>query len=255
MKYEVLGRLRVSADNGSAHIGAPKVEMLLAILLIRANRIVTADQLMMEIWGERLPRRATATLYVYVSELRKFLNRAGAEQSPIVTRSPGYMLTLEDGGLDYQVFLDLTEQGRALMREHRHEEAVARFQQGLALWRGPVLGDIGHGPILSAFTTWLTEVRMDCTEMLVEARLQLGLHRELVGPLYSLTAESPLRETFYRQLMLALYRSDRRADALKVYQAARSTLINELGLEPCSALRELHQAILLADDRVLCAAG
>src|SRR5262249_40959488 len=98
------------------------------------------------------------------------------------------------------------------------------------------------------FATRLNEARLECTEMLVDAQLQLGCHRDLVGMLYTLTTEHPLREAFYRQLMLALYRSERRADALKVYQAARNTLIDELGLEPCTPLRELHTAILQADD-------
>jgi DNA-binding SARP family transcriptional activator len=110
-----------------------------------------------------------------------------------------------------------------------------------------VLGDLRNGPIVDGFVTWMMESRMECLEMLADAHLRVGRHRELVGRLYSLTAENPLREAFYRQLMLALYRSERQADALKVYQSARATLNDELGLEPCKALRDLHQAILAED--------
>jgi DNA-binding SARP family transcriptional activator len=115
------------------------------------------------------------------------------------------------------------------------------------MWRGPVLGDLSHGPIVESFVTWLSETRLECTEMLIDAQLELGRHRKIVGRLYSLTAEHPLRESFSRQLMLALYRSERQADALDVYRSVRRTIHDELGLEPCRALQELQQSILTAD--------
>src|SRR6185503_18952705 len=118
------------------------------------------------------------------------------------------------------------------------------------LWRGPALGDLRAGPIVEGFVTWLAEARLECLEMLADSHLELGRHRELVGRLYSLTAEHPLREAFYRQLMLALYRSERQADALKVYQMARKTLNEELGLEPCRSVQDLQRAILTADDQL-----
>jgi DNA-binding SARP family transcriptional activator len=256
VNYQLLGTLRViDGENGSS-ISAQKVELLLATLLIRADHVVTSDQLMAEIWGERLPRRATAGLHVYVSELRKFLNRPGRADGPILTRSPGYMLMRGDDVLDSQRFLELTDLGRRYRRSQRYEDACDCFETGLSLWRGPVLGDIGNGPIVRSFVTRLTEARLECMEMLVDTQLRLGRHRELVGLLYTLTAENPLRETFHRQLMLALYRSERRADALRVYQSARKILIDELGLEPCMPLQDLHEAILRADEQALelCAA-
>lgn len=158
------------------------------------------------------------------------------------------MLRLDGGGLDAQEFLDLVGLGRRLLREQRHEEAGDAFERGLALWRGPALGDIGQGPVLRSFATRLSEARMECMEMLVDAQLQRGRHREVVGLLYTLAAENPLREAFHRQLMLALYRSERRADALKAYQSARRTLLDELGLEPCTPMQDLHRAILRSDD-------
>ena len=248
MRYELLGPLRVVDGSEITFITAPKVEVLLAALLIEINHVVTADQLMAEIWGERLPRRATAGLYVYISELRKFLRRSHRPGDSIVTRSPGYILQQGEDRLDHQVFLDRVEVGRRAMRDGDFEGASEHFSQALAQWRGPGLGGIGTGPILRGFATRMAEARMECTEMLVECRVQLGQHRQLIGQLYALITENPLRESFYRQLMVALYRSERRAEALRVYQSARKVLREELGLEPCTPLRELQRAILRAGD-------
>lgn len=247
VRYEILGPLRVIDAGDSMFIGARKVEILLAALLIRADQVVSAEQLMTELWGERLPRRATAGVHVYVSELRKFLSRAGRPESPVVTRPPGYMLCLGSDELDVHAFQDRMNLGRRYVREQRDAEAAECFDEALAQWRGPVLADLGAGPIVNGFITWLTEERMECTELLMDARLRLGCHRELVGRLYSLAAEHPMRESFYRQLMLALYRCERRADALTVYQSARRVLRDELGLEPCRALQDTQRAILSGD--------
>ena len=246
MRYDVLGKLRVVDEDTTSFITAQKVEILLAALLTGADHIVSADQLMAELWGERLPRRASAGLHVYVSELRKFLGRRDRE-NPIVTRSPGYVLRRGTDTIDAEVFLKHLETGRALVREERHEEACQSLATGLALWRGPVLGGVGTGLLLRSFATRLAEARLECVEMFVDAQFELGRYRQQVGLLYSLTTENPLREAFHGRLMLALYRSDRRADALQAYQMARRTLLDELGLEPCSALRSLHDAILRAD--------
>jgi DNA-binding SARP family transcriptional activator len=250
MKYEVLGPLRLIDEGNISSISARKVEIVLSVLLIRSDQVVAFDQLMAEIWGDRLPRRATAGLHVYISQLRKFLRRPDQADNPVVTRQPGYVLHKGADEIDFHVFLQLMNQGRAHVREFRHEEAASCFERALALWRGPALGDLRSGPIVDGFVTWLTEARLECLEMLTDAHLQLGRHRELVGQLYSLTSENPLREAFYRQLMLALYRSERQADALKVYQAARETLNDELGLEPCRALQDVQRAILIGDRRL-----
>lgn len=256
MRYELLGPLRVRDGNRTSFISAQKIEILLATLLVRADHVVGTDEIMAEIWGERMPRRAAAGIHVYVSELRKFLNRPEHSQSPIVTRSPGYLLCLSaEDELDYRSFVEMVDRGRVCLREERVGEACAHLEGAQAMWRGPAFGEASNGQILRSFATWLTELRLEGTELLMDARLRLGRHREAVGTLYSLVAENPLREVFYRQLMLALYRSERRADALQVYHQARRTLADELGLEPCTALRELHTAILTADEGVLCAAA
>ncbi len=250
MRYEILGPLRISDRDGASSISARKIETLLAALLTRADRPVATDDLMAEIWGDRLPRRATAGLHVYISELRKFLSRTDRSDR-ILTRPPGYLLALGPDEVDARLFVKLVDRGRAHARDRRQEEAGECFEQGLAMWRGPVFGSIFGGSMIESFSAWLSEVRMECTEMLIDTQLMLGRHRELIGRLYWLVAEFPLRETFYRQLMLALYRADRRGDALKVYQSARQTLHGELGLEPCRSLQNVQRAILVADDRVL----
>ncbi|GAA3269293.1 AfsR/SARP family transcriptional regulator [Dactylosporangium vinaceum] len=251
MRYEILGPLRVVDAKGVTTISAPKIEVLLAALLIRADHLVAAEHLIGEIWGDQPPRRATAGLHVYISELRKFLTRTDRPEGRIQTRPPGYVLELRGDQTDVQEFLSLVDEGRSRLREHRLDEAMAALERALGLWRGAPLGDLLKGPSVEAFATWLSEVRMEATELLMDAQLQLGMHRQLVSRLFLLTAEHPLRESFYKQLMLALYRSDRTADALKVFQTARRTLHAELGLEPCRALQEVQRAILTADDRVL----
>jgi DNA-binding SARP family transcriptional activator len=250
MKYEVLGPLRVSDGQRIASMGAPKVETLLAALLSRPNQTVAIKLLIDEIWGEGAPRRATAGIHVYISQIRRFLGCFDCSEDPIITNSPGYIFCPGTAEIDYQSFEQLASLGRDSARGQRHHEAAIYLEEALALCRGPVLSELRCGPILSGFTTWLTELRMECIEMLGDSYLLLGRHRELVGQLYSLVAEYPLREAFYRQLMLALYRSERQADALSVYHAARQVLHDELGVEPCRSLQDTQRAILTADRRL-----
>jgi DNA-binding SARP family transcriptional activator len=224
--------------------------MVLALLLVRADQVISTDQLISELWGERPPRRANATIHVYVSQLRKFLAAAGWPADSIVTQAPGYMLRTGSCALDVNEFQQLLDAGRMAARAGLHCEAVEKFEAAVALWRGPALGDLRHGPIVNAFATWVDELRLECLELLIESYLELGRHREAVGRLYSLTAEFPLREAFWRQLMLALYRSGCRVEALGAYRMVRQKLRAELGLEPCRALREVQSAILQADPQL-----
>ncbi|MFI9387645.1 BTAD domain-containing putative transcriptional regulator [Kutzneria sp. NPDC052558] len=247
MSYQVLGALRVVGERGSASISAHKVKTLLGVLLVRANQVVPADLLINELWGKNPPRRATAGLHVYISQLRRFLADMVARPDSLVTRAPGYLLQVGSDELDLLVFRRLVQRGRASMRAGNHEEASAAFSSALDLWRGAALDDLRDGEIIGRFAGWLEELRLECVEMLVECDFVLGRHRELVGFLYDLVSEHPLHEAFYRQLMLALYQCERRADALRVYKSARETLTAELGLEPCRSLRDLHHAILLGD--------
>lgn len=244
MRYEILGPLRVVDGGGTARLGARKIEVLLATLLIRADQVVPIDQLITAIWDASPPRRALATVHVYVSQLRKFLRRPGRADSVIVTRSPGYLLQLGDDGLDVVDFQHSVNDVKAAMRAGRHADASAMAQQALGVWRGPVLGELRDHPVLKDFATWLEELRLGCLEMQVSASLALDRYQEVIGLLRSLIAEHPLHEEFYRQLMWALARSGRRADALEVYRSAHDVLREELGLEPCQALKEQQRAIL-----------
>ncbi|MFI9162271.1 AfsR/SARP family transcriptional regulator [Kitasatospora aureofaciens] len=248
MRYELLGSLRVVGDDGIHVLSAKKKEILLATLLIRGGQVVTKDQLVDELWGDRPPSRATAALHVYISQLRAFLAAGEREWSPIVTRSPGYLLELGADELDFQLFQRLTTQGRSHARGQRHEQAVECFEQALALWRGPALGGLKEGRTVAGFATWLEELRLECVELNITSKLALGHDHELIGVLYALLLEHPLHEAFYQGLMAALYRVGRRADALQVYRRARDVLRGDLGIEPCRPLRELHQAILRAED-------
>ncbi|MET8044704.1 AfsR/SARP family transcriptional regulator [Micromonospora sp. NPDC005215] len=248
MRYEVLGPLRVVDGQGVSSISAKKVETLLAVLLIQADQVVSQHDLVTAIWGESLPRRASAAMHVYVCQLRRFLNRP--KNTAIVTRPPGYVLHLGDDVLDVNDLQRLVHEGRTLRRIGRHAEAAEKFRAGLSLWRGPAFDNLRDCHMIDRYATWLTELRLECMELFNDSNLAIGRHQELVGDLYTAIAQYPLREAFYRQLMLALYRSERRADALVVYQRAWETLDRELGLEPCRPLRELHQGILRSDGRL-----
>lgn len=226
------------------HISARKVQTVLAVLVIRSGEMVTRDQLIAEIWGDEPPRRSTAAVHVYISELRRYLSSCASQQSPVVTRQSGYILSREQHEFDFDIFGRLVARGRLAMRRDSHGEAAREFERALALWRGPALGDLRTGPIVEGFAAHLTESRLESVEMLNDCRLALGGHRELVAPLYATIAQHPLREVFYRQLMVALYLSDQQASALRVYQQARKTLDDQLGVAPCRLLRRTHEAIL-----------
>ncbi len=250
MRYEIMGGLRVRDGDAVSVVSARKMETLLAVLLIRSGQVVTVSQFTAELWGESPPRRATAALHVYISQLRKFLDRPGRADNPITTRSPGYLLSLGDDTLDVHEFQQLMSQGRAAMKRDRYEEASAVLGDALSLWRGPVLSELRLGSVVNSFAAWAEEARLECIEMRMDADLVLGRHRELVSELYSLTAEHPLREAFHRQLMLTLYRSERQSDALRAYGNAREILNSELGIEPGRVLRDLQRSILQDDGRL-----
>ena len=248
--FEVLGPLTLGDGPDRCVVTPRKVEILLAALLARAGRVVASGDLGTEIWGGRPPRRADATLHVYVSQLRKLLARFGAHACAVETLAPGYALRLGTARTDLRTFEELMRKGRDEARGGAFETAIELLEKALSLWRGPALGNLRDGPIVSGFAMHCEELRLECLEIAMEAKLALGRHREIIGPLYAVVAEYPLQEAFRRQLMLALYRAERQADALRVYQSARDVLREELGLEPGRPLQELQRAILLSDDRL-----
>ncbi|MFE3022072.1 BTAD domain-containing putative transcriptional regulator [Streptomyces sp. NPDC059256] len=234
------------------------MEVLLRTLLVRNGQVVSLDQLTQELWGAAPPVRAGASLHVYVSQLRKLLNKLSLTRECITTRSPGYVLNLGRDELDLDVFMALSEKGRLQMDVGDHAAAAESLSQALALWREPVHASSFEGPIIQEFANETEELRVECQELLARSLLASDQAREAIRILYSLIVEYPLREDFYALLMEALSRSGRRADALMVYQTARRTMREELGLEPCRFLQETQEFILndrLDELRFIRAAG
>jgi YVTN family beta-propeller protein len=244
--YRILGPLEVSADGRVIEVGGPRLRALLVVLLLRANEPVPRDVLVHELWGEQPPAGAQHSLDVYVSRLRKSLDTA-ANGPVVVTRPGAYSLRLAEEQLDAHRFERLVAEGKAALGANEPGQAAAALRAALTLWRGPALADLvnGHGPRVEAAR--LEELRLGAIVDRIDSDLALGRHAELVSELEALVAVHPLRERLHEQLMIALYRSERQADALEAYQAARRTLVEDLGLEPGPALQRLEQAILRQD--------
>jgi YVTN family beta-propeller protein len=221
-----------------------KQRALLALLVLHANEVVSRDRIIDELWGERPPATVAAALNVYVSKLRKVLGGAG--DGVLHTREPGYVLRVGPGQLDADRFSRLAEEGKQALKEHDPEAAVAKFQEALALWRGPALADLRDEEFALAACARLEEQRQAVLIDRIDAELARGRHAELVGELETLIAENPFHERLWAELMVALYRSGRQADALDAYGRARETL-DELGIEPSADLRRLQTQILRQD--------
>jgi DNA-binding SARP family transcriptional activator len=224
--YRILGPVEVSADGRVIEVGGPRLRRLLAILLLHANEQVPRGILAHDLWGDEPPAGAQGSLEVYISRLRKALG------SPALLTRPGaYFLTVDDGQLDAHRFERLVGQGRSELAANAPGPAAASLRAALQLWRGPALGDLGGEPFAQVEAGRLEELRLGATEDRIEADLALGRHADVVSELAALVAVYPLRERLHGQLMLALYRGGRQAEALEAYQAARRTLVRELGLE------------------------
>jgi DNA-binding SARP family transcriptional activator len=246
VEFRILGPLEVVEAGRSLPLGGKRQRALLALLLTRANQVVSSDRLIDELWGERPPKAARNTIQFYVSRLRRML----APHEVIATRPPGYLIQIEPEQLDLHRFESLAGEGRRALAEGRAGEAASTLREALALWRAPALADVASEPFAEAEIARLEELRLATLELRIEADLALGHHAELVGELEAMTAEHPLRERLQAQLMLALYRSGRQAEALDVYQRTRRTLVEELGIEPGPALQELEHAILRQDPSI-----
>jgi DNA-binding SARP family transcriptional activator len=238
VEYRILGPLEVSEGGTVLSIPGAKERAVLALLLVHAGEIVPADRLVDQVWGDESPGSARRSLRVRMAHLRTAL---GADR--ILTRPPGYLLHVEREALDLDRFQ------RLLADSDGVEPAIAseRLREALALWRGPALADFRYESWAAAPTARLEELRVVALEKRIDADLALGRHAALVGELEAVVIEHPLRERFRAQLMLALYRAERQAEALDVYQRTRREFVGELGLEPGPALQELERAILGQD--------
>jgi DNA-binding SARP family transcriptional activator len=249
MEFRLLGPLEVWHEGRNLPVRGSKQRALLAVLLLHANRVVSSDRLLDELWGDEAPEGRTAALRVRLSQLRKALDVGGT--SPIATRAPGYVIELRQEQLDLHRFEQLVEEAGSV----GPELAAAKLREALGLWRGPPLADFVYEPFAQAPIGRLEELRLLATERRVDADLVMGRHAELVPELELLVSDHPLREGLRVQLMIALYQSGRQAEALEAYQAARRTLVDELGIQPGPALQELERAILRQDPSLALAEG
>jgi len=241
LEFRILGPLEVLGEAGPVHVGSSKQRALLGALLLHANETVSTALLVDAIWGERPPATAEKLVQGYVHALRKQLGNG-----VLRTSAPGYRLKVDDGSLDLAEFERLKEEARAASLP----QAVELRGRALALWRGPALADVVIEGSDRHAVTRLNELRLSAQIDQIDAQVALGRHTSVVGELEALTAANPYQERLAAQLMLALYRSGRQADALEFYRGLRRRLDEELGLQPSQELRDLEAAILRQDDEL-----
>jgi DNA-binding SARP family transcriptional activator/tetratricopeptide (TPR) repeat protein len=244
--FGILGPLEVRRGGTLLRVGGPRQRALLAVLLCHANRVVSRDQLLEELLGDQPPGSAERMLRVQVSRLRTALAGGGGPPR-VLARPPGYLLRVEPGELDLEVFEQRVAAGRDALGRGDPGRAAALLGAAESLWRGRPLADLEFEPFARFEIQRLAELRLLAAEDRVEAELALGQHGALCPELGRLVAEHPLRERLRGQLMLALYRSGRQAEALDTYRAGRLLLVEELGVEPGPVLRQVHEQVLAAD--------
>ncbi|GIJ29573.1 SARP family transcriptional regulator [Micromonospora qiuiae] len=257
MHFRLLGPLRVStAADDEVWIGRPKLRLLLVLLLTRANTSVPMDTLVDDLWGANPPESALSNLRTYVWSLRRLLAPADPATAPISTDSSGYMIGVSPERLDMLTFERLIADGADARRLGDLELVARRLEQALKLWRGAAFEGIQHtSDMLAATAQRLEEQRLAAVEELFDARLGLGRHAEAIAELQGWIVQYPLRERLWEQLMLALYRHGRQADALAAYQQLRTRLVEEIGVEPSQPLRMLQARILRSDPALAPPAG
>lgn len=243
MDFGVLGPLTVRRTGVPLELGTPKARLLLAVLLSRPGRQVTGDALAEALWGEEQPKSAAKNVQTYVHRLRQRLGEPGR----IVTQGRGYVLRADRDELDAARFEDLAGVAGAALAAGDLDQSRRIFDEALGLWRGPAFAGIADVPALTSEAARLDELRLGVLEERIDVDLRLGRHSEVLGELTALTMEHPFRERMWAQLMLALYRCGRRADALHAYLQVRDVLAAETGLEPGQQLRDLHRAVLGED--------
>ena len=245
VEFKILGPLEISVREKRLKLGGARQQIVLAALLLSANRVVTMDRLLEAIYGEDLPPTARSQAQISISSLRRLLTSRSGE-TVISTHPQGYVLEVGGEQLDLQQFEELITVAHAARDARQLDRAVACYRDALRLWRGPALDGIDSQLIRVAAGS-MDEQRITTIEDRIDLELELGRHHEVVGELSKLVVEHSFREQLRCQLMLALYRCNRTAEALQAYQQARRTLIDELGIEPGSRLQQLEHDILTAD--------
>jgi DNA-binding SARP family transcriptional activator len=241
-EFRLLGPVEALVEGEPVPLRAAKPRALLAVLLLNRNRVVPVSELIDHLWSEEPPDTAAKALQVYVSQLRKAI---GADR--VLTKPPGYTLRVDEGELDLDAFERLVLEGRKRLAQGDAAAAAEQLGRALELWRGPPLAEFRAEPFARDAGARLEESHLATVEDRIEAELALGRHDRLIPELEELVRRHPFRERLRGQLMLALYRSGRQADALDLYRRTRETLVEELGIEPGPALQELEQAILRQD--------
>jgi len=235
IEFRILGPLEIVGPDGPVPVGGPKQRALLGLLLVHAGEVLSTDQIVDVLWGEHPPKTATTSLWNLIAQLRKVL-----PPDVLVTKPPGYRIQLDPEQLDLARFERLVAQARRLEPGPR----AALLREALALWRGAPLADLAFETFAQREIARLEELRIEVLEERIDADLEQGAGAELVGELEALVADHPLRERLRGQLMLALYRSGRQAEALGAYLDARKALVDDLGIEPSPALQRLYRSIL-----------
>jgi predicted ATPase/DNA-binding SARP family transcriptional activator len=254
MRFGIPGPLQVIGDNGlELALGGRMPRTVLAILLLRANEVVSSDRLVEELWAGAPPASAAKGLHVHVSRLRRTLAASHPDSGDerLVTAAGGYLLRIAPDELDVQRCQRLIGEGRSLLAAGRPDQALAALSGAVELWRGDVLADFQYDAFAQAEIARLGELRAAVLEERIAVEMLLGREAPVLGELERLVREYPFRERLRGQLMLALYRTGRQAEALAAYRAARSALVDELGIEPSVELRQLHEAILAQDGALL----
>jgi DNA-binding SARP family transcriptional activator len=239
-----LGPVEAVHEGSRVDLGGPRHRRLLAVLLLHAGRVVPLGVLTDALWGEAPPASAPAMLHVRVSELRSVLRPLGVD---LVHDRGGYLLRVDADQVDARRFERLAADGAAALAAGEAARARADLDAALALWRGGALVEFAEAPFAQAEIASLEELRLRALENHLAAGLELGLHGDLVGRLEALVAEFPFRERFWAQLMVALYRAGRQAEAVHAYQRVRALMADDLGLDPGVELQRLHKAILRQD--------
>ena len=243
MKFRILGPLEVEGVDGPIALTGGKQRALLSILLLDANEVVDSTRLIEALWSDGPPADASKALQIHVSRLRRTL----APEDVVQTRPGGYLVAADASNLDLPRFEQLASEGRSLLAASDAAGARAALVEALALWRGAPLAEFAAEPFARAELARLDGLHAGALEARIDADLALGAHDTLVPELEAVVARHPLREHLRGQLMLALYRSGRQAEALQAYREARAALVEELGIEPGRRLQELEQAILRQD--------
>jgi DNA-binding SARP family transcriptional activator/DNA-binding beta-propeller fold protein YncE len=245
VQFRLLGPLELAGDAGAVALAEGRQRSVLVFLLLHRNETVPSERLIDALWGERPPPTAAKVLQNQVSQLRRALD--DREGKRLQTRGRGYALLVGPAELDLDRFEELAAAGATAMERDQPAEAAERLREALALWRGPPLSDVAYESFAQPEIARLEERRLVVLEQRLDADLALGRHSQVIAELEALVSEEPLRERPRAQLMLALYRAGRQAEALESYQAARRTLLEERGMEPGPVLRDLQAAILRQD--------